>query len=410
VINGFANLALLDLPPDSPLRENIQRILLASERGEGLSRSLLSFSRKQNMMLMGMDLNSIVRNVEEMLRRSISEEINMTISCAADELIVLADCGQIEQVLLNLVTNARDAMPSGGSLLIETCIRNVDAIFPGMDSFSLNDQYACLRITDNGCGMDDRVRDKIFEPFFTTKPKERGTGLGMSIVYGILKQHNAHIHVESELGKGSCFTIYIPLQPNLVAEKFAEQPRVESIPRGNGETILVAEDDPAVRQMVEQMLTSYGYQTLLAVDGQDAVERFSEESDRIRLILMDVIMPRKTGKEAYDEIRNNGSKVKILFISGYTEHYIKERTDIDDSAALIMKPVNPCTLLNKVREMIDSSDNCEEGDSCQVSYAWKIEDEFSDGTIEFTEMAELSQCNSLVSNHNMNVMRVIPAG
>ncbi|GAM09424.1 blue-light-activated protein [Geobacter sp. OR-1] len=372
VISGFGNLTLLDLPPDSPLRVNVQHILRASERGEVLSRSMLSFSRKQNMMLTGLDLNNIVHNVEEMLRRTIGEEIDLTTRCSDQELMILADCGQIEQVLLNLATNARDAMPRGGSLLIETCAHVADANFAGMYDVSPSDRFACLRITDSGCGMDAAVKDKIFEPFFTTKPKERGTGLGMSVVYGIIRQHNSYIQVDSEPGKGTSFSIYMPLQLNTVVRPAVERVDEDRVRRGKGETILVAEDDPAVRQMVETMLTTFGYNIILATDGQEAVDRFRENSDRIRLVLMDVIMPRKTGKDAYDEIRQTGSDVKILFISGYTEDFIKERTDIDGRADLIMKPVNPSRLLVKVREMIDSSNQSASEVSGQIAYAWEI--------------------------------------
>jgi polar amino acid transport system substrate-binding protein len=251
-----------------------------------------------------------------------------------------------------MATNARDAMQKGGLLTIETTLQS--------DEFSLYHDsgraepgpYAVLTVTDNGCGMDVQTLAKIFEPFFTTKEVGKGTGLGMSIVYGIIKQHGGYIDVSSEPGQGTTFRVYLPV----LAAKGGVAPVVApaaALPQGGTETILLAADDPDVRKLGVTLLTEFGYTVIQAVDGQDVVDKFAANWDKVALILMDMIMPRKNGKEAYDEISLLQPGVKVLYLSGYTADFIQNRGLSEEGIELVMKPVQPKDLLRKVREMID---------------------------------------------------------
>jgi polar amino acid transport system substrate-binding protein len=254
-------------------------------------------------------------------------------------------------VLLNLATNARDAMGKGGMLSIETEIQELDASFVHLHGYGTPGSFAVVMVSDTGIGMDDETKDKIFEPFFTTKELGKGTGLGLAIVYGIIKQHNGYINVYSEPGRGTTFKIYLPVvEQEQAADKRTAAP---GYPKGGTETILMAEDDAKVQQLLELTLRQFGYEVILAGDGQEAVERFLANRDTIHLLLTDLIMPKKSGKEAYDEIRRIQPGIKVLFISGYTADIIHSRGDLDDGIDLLMKPVNPLDLARKVREILD---------------------------------------------------------
>ena len=351
VINGYSSLMQMSMVETDPNRKAAAEILKAAERAAHLTHSLLAFSRKQVMNPKTVDLNAVVLNLDPFLGRVIGEDIQLRVLPAADPLRVLVDVGQLEQVLMNLATNARDAMPGGGSLLITTEARQTDAQFRQLHGFGKSGRYAMLTVTDTGCGMEEATRKRIFDPFFTTKEMGRGTGLGLSIVYGIIKQHGGHITVISEEGQGTCFSIYLPivqLPEDVEALPQAVQPQVQGT-----ETVLVAEDEPGVRGMVELVLQQYGYTVILAEDGQEAVEKFQAHRGEIKLILMDIIMPRKGGKQAYDEIRLSDPHVKVLFTSGYTADFIKSRGDLDQGMELVMKPVQPLELLRKMRELLD---------------------------------------------------------
>ena len=351
VINGYGSLLQMSMAEDDPNRKATAEILKAAERAAHLTHSLLAFSRKQVMNPKTVDLNSVVHNVDKFLRRVIGEDIQLKIVHSQAPLKVLVDAGQLEQVLMNLATNARDAMPGGGRLFITSEARQTDDQFRQTHGFGKAGQYALLTVSDSGCGMEEATRKRIFDPFFTTKEMGRGTGLGLSIVYGIIKQHGGHITVISEPGEGTCFSIYLPIvhQPEDVEEvQQTVQPRVNGT-----ETVLVAEDEPGVRSMVELVLQKYGYTVILAEDGQEAVEKFQAHRNEIKLILMDIIMPRKGGRQAYDEIRQTDPQVKVLFTSGYTADFIKSRGDLDQGMELVMKPVQPLELLRKMRELLD---------------------------------------------------------
>jgi CheY-like chemotaxis protein len=242
-------------------------------------------------------------------------------------------------------------MPKGGLLTIETGVQVVDSLFVQANNCGEPGRYAIISVSDTGTGMDEKTRERIFEPFFTTKEVGKGTGLGMAIVYGVIKQHNGFINVYSEPQLGTTFRIYLPLVAKELAaveELCAPEPQ-----RGGSETILVAEDDAAVRKLMEEILTSSGYDVILAENGEDAVAKYMQNRDSIKLILMDIIMPKKSGKEAYNEIRQLDPSAKVLYASGYTIDIIQSRDVMDEGAELIMKPVQPIELLRKIREMLD---------------------------------------------------------
>ncbi|MBC7962719.1 MAG: PAS domain S-box protein [Steroidobacteraceae bacterium] len=352
VIMGYGGMLKTDLGPDSPHKDKLEQIIDAAERAAQLTCSLLAFSRKQVMKPRAADLKNIVEQVQRFLVRIIGEDIQLRSILAADNLPVVVDSGQIEQVLINLATNARDAMPKGGLLTIGTGLLDIDAAFVQANGYGEPGRYALISVSDSGIGMDEKTRKRIFEPFFTTKEVGKGTGLGMSIVYGIVKQHHGFINVYSEPQIGTTFRIYIPL----IARELAECERIitPAPPKGGSETILVAEDDPGVRKLMQEVLTGSGYTVIPAEDGQDAVDKFRANRATVKLILMDIIMPKKSGKEACCEIRLIDDDVKILYSSGYTLDIIQSRDVLDTGAELVMKPVQPLELLRKVRELLDN--------------------------------------------------------
>ncbi|QXE92165.1 response regulator [Geomonas subterranea] len=349
VIGGYCELLKLDLAEGSPVRDKVMQISAAADRAANLTRSLLAFSRKGEVKAAPANLNDIVRGVEKFLRRIIGEDIALTTSFAEGALWAIVDSGQIEQVLMNLAANARDAMPKGGKLFVETERQEIDQAFVHAHGFGTPGQYALLTISDTGEGMDEATRKKIFDPFFTTKVVGKGTGLGLAIVYGIVTQHKGFVNVYSEPGIGSTFRVYLPAISAAEPEK--SLPSVEPEVRGT-ETILVAEDDLHVLDLVASILRQYGYYIIHAANGLEAVQRF-KENPQIKLVLMDIIMPVMNGKEAAETIREYRPGARILFTSGYTADIIRSRSDLDEGAELVMKPVKPMVLLKKIREMLD---------------------------------------------------------
>ena len=343
VIAGYANILKMDLPADSKHLELVEQIAVASERAAQLTRGLLAFSRKQAMAPQQTDAGEIVHRVEQFLVRVIGEDIQLKTELLPQRLPVFVDLGQIEQVLINLAANARDAMPRGGTFTIATGLQEAGAA-------GASGQHAVIIVSDTGVGMDEETRNRIFEPFFTTKEVGKGTGLGMAIVYGIIQQHKGSIRVSSTPGYGTTFTIELPL---VTVEASLGPDRVaQSAPPSGTETILVAEDDPSVRTLVEMVLTKHGYQVILADDGQEVVDSFAIHQNGIGLVLMDIIMPRKNGIDAFDEIRKVRPDAKVLFTSGYTADFIQSR-GMQEGVELIMKPVQPLELLRRVREVLE---------------------------------------------------------
>ncbi|WP_129127631.1 PocR ligand-binding domain-containing protein [Geomonas oryzae] len=351
VITGYGNMLKMNETLSRKEQEWVDHILSSSERAAQLTQGLLTFSRKQVIHLEPVDLNEVIENFKKFILRVIGEDIHLKTVTYGDRLIVNADVGQLEQVLINLATNARDSMPKGGMLTIETGLQAVESPIDHESGRTELGSYAVVTVSDSGTGMDEETRKRIFEPFYTTKEVGKGTGLGMAIVYGIVKQHNGIINVYSEPGHGTTFRIYLPVQE---ARSETDVPVAQmEAPRGGSETILLAEDDAEVRSLVVSILSQFGYDVIQAVDGQDVVEQFAANRERVAMILMDMIMPKKNGKEAYEEISLLQPGVKVLYSSGYTADFIQNRGVSEEGIELIMKPVRPMELLRKVREVLD---------------------------------------------------------
>jgi len=351
VIIGCGTMLRMGIAGDNPLSAQVEHVLAAADRATNLTRSLLTFSHKQEMQLQPVDLNRCIGNIETFLRRIIGEDIAMKISYAQEEVIVVADGGHIEQALMNLATNARDAMPSGGILSIGIETVEVDDAFVRMHGYGVPGRYAALSIADTGIGMDPATRQRVFEPFFTTKQAGKGTGLGLSIVYGIVTRHKGYITLYSEEGQGTTFRILLPISSLPAVELCSGSS--QGLLVGGRETILVADDELSVREYLASFLAGLGYTVLLARDGQDALERFREKGADIDLIVMDVIMSKKNGRETALEIRGIRSDVPILFVSGYPFDVIEERGLLEDRASLLMKPLAPAELAAKLRQMLN---------------------------------------------------------
>ncbi len=349
-INGYGALIQFELDEGSKLWSYADQIIRAGERAANLTQRLLAFTRKQVISPRPIILDEIVRNIDKMLTRLITEDIELKFHLEAADKFVMADADQMDQVLLNLVTNARDSMPHGGAIIIATCVVTLDDDFVKRHDQQNGGEYLLVTVSDNGVGITEDIRERIFDPFFTTKEVGKGTGLGLSMVYGIVKQHNGIIELDSEAGKGTTFRIYLPLiEP--VSKK--EQGKSPVFLQGNLETILVAEDDTAVMGLLKGLLEKNGYNVITATNGEEAVRKFIDHRDSIRLILLDVIMPRKNGKEVYDEIIGIRSDIKAIFMSGYTNDIIDWKGALQEDINLISKPVRPDDLLLKLREVLE---------------------------------------------------------
>jgi PAS domain S-box-containing protein len=347
---GYGNLLKMKRGEDALTADYAGHILTLSEKAAGLTQGLLAFSRKQVLNAVPVDLNDIVGGVGRLLSRVIGEDIELKTSYEGTRLTVTADTSQLELVLLNLVTNARDAMPRGGSLTISTRLIDLDERFIRAHGYGAEGRYALLTVEDTGSGMDERTRERVFEPFFTTKEVGKGTGLGLSMAYGIVKQHNGFINVYSEPGRGSTFRIYLPISDASPSMAGPEEPVTVM---GGSETILLAEDEEEVRLIAKTFLEEFGYRVIAAVDGEDAVERFMEEKDEIGLVVLDLVMPRKGGMEALTEMRKARPDVKAVFVSGYASEISGARGEERQGAVFISKPVAPTELLRKIREVLD---------------------------------------------------------
>ncbi|WP_029916795.1 PAS domain-containing hybrid sensor histidine kinase/response regulator [Pelobacter seleniigenes] len=350
VIMGYGSMVLNTLPTDSPARGNMSEVLAAANRAADLTKRLLLFSRKESANMTPVNLNTLILNLQKMLSRVIRESINFHLDLTEQPLMVLADTGQIEQVLTNLVANARDVMLEGGQLLITSGIEEIDEDYVAANGYGQPGRYALITVADTGQGMDAETQQKIFEPFFTTKESGEGTGLGLAICYGIIKQHNGFIKVYSELGEGTIFKILLPLCVAAVLAKKTEE-TVAVI--GGNETILIAEDNTALRDLSRAVLETFGYTVITAEDGEDAIAQFMVNQERISLVLLDVIMPKKSGKEVSEAISKVCPKIKILFASGYTMEIIGSKELEADGIDFIQKPYPPQKLLLKVREILD---------------------------------------------------------
>jgi len=353
VINGYSDLTLRDIDRNSPARSRIEEIKKEGERAASLTRQLLAFSRKQMLQPRVLDLNTVISEMDKMLRRLIGEDMLLQTSLDRSLGQVKADPGQIEQILMNLVVNARDAMPTGGHLTIETRnayldrahIKRRESVRPG--------HYVVLSVSDDGHGMDTETQERIFEPFFTTKEQGKGTGLGLSTVYGIVKQSEGSIWVYSEVGKGTTFKIYLPRVDEVeVAEATAEERRV--VPRGH-ETLLLVEDEDIVRALSREILEQYGYTVICAADGEEGLRVCKEFAGGIDLMITDVVMPRMSGRELAEQAAILRPETRVLYMSGFTDDAIVRHGLLDDDFAFIQKPFSPDALALKAREMLDQS-------------------------------------------------------
>lgn len=349
VIIGYGSLFDVQMSADDPLRKNLGEIMAAAQRGANLTRSLLDFARKQPINPLPTRLHDILGRSQKSLERVIGEDIRLEVACSEEGLNVTVDGAQIEAVLTNLATNAKAAMPDGGTLSILCTLVELDADFIRLHGFGRPGHFALVSVADTGIGMDRETTRRVFEPFFTTKVLGKGTGLGLSSVYSIVKQHDGYVDVGSELGVGTTFRVYLPLTS---AEVDPGEQVTESASEGGTETILLAEDDDAVRNLTAWALTRFGYRVITATDGENAVTQFLAHRESIQLLLFDMIMPNRNGKEAFDEIRQLSPGVRVLFMSGYTAD-ILDKTDLDVGLEFIAKPFSSADLKRKVRETLD---------------------------------------------------------
>jgi len=345
-----SNLALANPEVTPTLRRDIGEIKRAGERAAALVRQLLAFSRSQVLQPSLIDLNEVIADLNSMLRRLIGDDIQMVSITGPALGLVRADPGQIEQVIMNLAVNARDAMPQGGHLVIET--RNVEIDEDGASPLGAPaGKYALMVVSDTGCGMDAETQSHIFEPFFTTKPQGQGTGLGLSTVYGIVTQSNGYIRVRSRPGSGASFEIYLPHVEGVVRPEPATLPQAE-LPQGT-KTILLAEDDDAVRDVLQMVLDDNGYTVLTAENGAQALTLSREYTGHIHMLLTDVVMPHISGARLAELIAEARPDIKVLYMSGYADDVLGHQGVLDSRAIFLQKPFDLDDLLTKIREVFD---------------------------------------------------------
>jgi two-component system, cell cycle sensor histidine kinase and response regulator CckA len=349
VITGYSDLVLDDAALSDTNRTKVEQIKQAANSAASLTRQLLMFSRQQVIEPIVLDINQIVTNTEKMLRRLIKENIEFTVVLDKQLTRVKADPGQIEQIVLNLVVNARDAMPDGGKLRIQTRSVRVNGDSPQHEASAKNGHFALLEVSDTGVGMDEQTQGHIFEPFFTTKAVGEGTGLGLATVYGIVKQSSGHIEVESQVGRGSTFKIYFPSAQAAAADRDAGKDTVKS--RFAGETVLVVEDAPALLGLIREALSASGCEVVTARDGEEALRIVHEKQGKIDLLLTDVVMPRMNGATLAKEVRALSPHAKILYMTGYSGEFVRADMLTQD-VSFIQKPFTPAELGRKIRKML----------------------------------------------------------
>ena len=356
VILGYSLLLAEDLTPSDPRRADLEAIAGAGQHGVDLTRRLLAFSRQQILQPKIVNLNDVIAGLERMLRRLIGEDIELNVLAATGLDSVQVDPGQIEQVVMNLVVNSRDAMPNGGKLTIETSNVELDQAYADEHVGAKPGPHVMLAVTDTGVGMDRSVLDHMFEPFFTTKEKGKGTGLGLATVFGIVQQSRGNIWVYSEVGKGTTFKVYIPVAAAYEGGKTPTN-RPTQLPKGalrGNETILLVEDDDRVRTLARSILRRLGYHVLDARSGGDALLICEQHQAEINLMITDVIMPRMSGRQLAERLRVVRPQMKVLFMSGYTDNSIIHHGVLDSGVEFLQKPITPDSLAQKVREVLDS--------------------------------------------------------
>ena len=352
VILSYTDFALEAVRRDDPLRGDLLEVKGAAERAAVLTRQLLAFSRKQVLQPVPTNLNAIATGLDKMLQRIVGEDVELRQALAPDLGRTRADPGQIEQVLMNLVVNARDAMPTGGRLTISTANLELDAVAAARHDVAPG-AYVSVTVADSGCGMDAPTRDRVFEPFFTTKEKGRGTGLGLSTVYGIIKQSDGAIWVDSEPGQGTAVHICLPQDLSAPSVTAVQYPAVASRPTGS-ETILVVEDDAVLRDVVQRSLGAAGYTVLAAAGGEEALRLAGVHSGPIHLLLTDVVMPSMSGRAVAEELVRERPTLDVLYMSGYTGDALGHHGVLEAGTHFLAKPFTPSDLTRRVREVLDS--------------------------------------------------------
>lgn len=350
-ISGYAALAKNEINPGSPAYEDIGQVIKATSSATNLVGQLLAFSRRQVILPKVMNLNELVSNMNTIIRRLTGENIEIIIKPGEEIGMIKADSSQIEQILINLVVNARDAMPKGGALTIETANVTLDRNYTVQHIGVVPGEFIMMSVSDTGGGMSEEAKAHIFEPFFTTKEEGKGTGFGLSTVYGIVKQHQGTIWVYSELNKGTTFKIYFP-RVDEKAQRLIKTENDEQLSSGN-ESILIVEDNESVRQLAVRILGGLGYNILEANDGEEALSVAKQHKGDIHLLLSDVVMPKMESKELVEKLKLISPMIKIIFTSGYTDDVIAQHAVLEKDSAFLQKPFTASTLANKVREMLD---------------------------------------------------------
>jgi len=350
-ILGYSDVLLMDLPETDVHRKYVQYIIQAGVRARDLVRQLLAFGRKQTLVVETVDLNELASGFAHLLRRTVREDIAIEMVAALDAPVVRVDRGQIEQVIMNLVVNAQDAMPQGGRIVIETAQVDLDQEYASSHAGVQPGRYVRLTVSDTGSGMTSEVREQIFAPFFTTKEKGKGTGLGLATAYGIVKQHGGHIWVYSEPDQGTAFKIYLPAVESAIAPKPVEVAEDEEHAPASA-AVMVVEDNDMVRQLTVDVLTRRGYTVLEAPGGAECLELIKGHVGPLDLLLTDVVMPEMNGKELYKKAVQLRPGLKVLYMSGYTENVIASRGVLDQGVNFIQKPFAPRNLAAKVREVL----------------------------------------------------------
>ncbi len=350
-IVGFGELLRMRMAGDGQALHDLDEILRCAERASTLTRQLLTFARRQVIDPVNLNLSALVADLMKFIGKVVGAQIEVKTSLGKDVPTIHADRGQIEQVVMNLCLNARDAMPEGGRLVVETGDVYLDEEYVRQNPYMKTGRYALLTVSDTGVGMDEKTRERVFEPFFTTKGPDKGTGLGLSMVYGIVKQHGGFIHLYSEPGKGTAFKVYFPATeaPPDAVPAIREEEHV----RGGTETILLAEDEEAIRSFIERGLKELGYDVLVARDGEEAVGIFRQRKE-IVLAVLDVVMPRKGGKVAFEEMQRENPRLKVIFMSGYSADAIHESFVLIPGTPFLQKPFGPTILARKIREVLDT--------------------------------------------------------